>query len=116
MMEIGTFNKKITIQKKEVIEDGIGNQSDKWIDFHSCWAEVKEIYGREYWEARQTNEEKTIKFTIRYCKKLENINSTDYRIFFKGNQYDIYVVNNKSSNRYIYIKAISEYDRGVSYE
>lgn len=117
MNEIGTLNQRITIQKKETITDSIGNQSEKWTDFFSCWAEVREIQGREYYDARQVNMEKTLNFKIRYCKKLENLNSTDYRISFKGNCFDISTANNVSfGNQFIKIKAINEYDRGESHE
>lgn len=116
-MEIGKLNQRITIQKKTIISDKIGYQSEEWTDFHTCWAEVNGVYGREYWQARQTNEEKTINFRIRYCKILENLNSTDFRIFFRNTSYDIQVVNNEFfGDRFLYIKAISEYDRSESHE
>ena len=111
-MEIGKFNQKITIRQKTIISDKIGNQSEKWTDFHTCWAEVNGVYGREYWQARQANEEKTINFKIRYCEKLKNLNSTDFRIFFRDVNYDIQVVNNEFfGDKFLNIKAISEYDR-----
>lgn len=111
-MEIGKFNQKIIIQKKTIISDNIGNQTEKWINFHECWAEVNGVYGREYWQARQANEEKTINFKIRCCKKIEYLNSTDFRIFFRNANYDIQVVNNEFfGDKFLRIKAISEYDR-----
>ena len=111
-MEIGKLNQRIIIRKKSVIFDKIGDNSEKWTDFFSCWAEVRGVSGREYWQARQANEEKTINFKVRFCEKIRNLNSTDYRIFFRNTNYDIQSVDNEFfTDRFICIKAVSEYER-----
>lgn len=116
-MEIGKLNRRITILQKSTTSDKIGNQPEKWTKFYTCWAEVKIVSGREYWQARQDNEEKTTNFKIRYCKKLENLNSTDFIILFRNVRYNIQVVDNEFfGDRFLNIKTISVYDRGTENE
>lgn len=93
--DVGRLDKRIVIQKHEKISsDKIGNQTSVWTDYHKCWAEIKGLYGREYWAAREQHEENTVTFKIRYCKKLKELNTFEFRILFNGKIYDIQNPNN----------------------
>ncbi|MBP3380697.1 MAG: phage head closure protein [Ruminococcus sp.] len=88
--DTGKLNQRVSIQRHiSVIDNDIGWQSEEWTDYHSCWAAVSGVSGREYWQAREQHEENTVNFKIRYCKKLRDLNTTDFRIIFRGKIYDI---------------------------
>ena len=93
-VNIGKLNKRITIQRHTVTQDEEGNQMQEWTTFHSCWAAVNGISNREYWNARQQQEENIINFKIRFCDSLKALNKKDYRIIFDGRTYDIVFIDN----------------------
>lgn len=88
-MEVAMLNVKITFQKNEVITDAIGNHKNQWSDFYSCYATVSGENGSEKNVAANTYYDSDIAFTVRYCKTLDNADSTKLRILFKGEFYDI---------------------------
>lgn len=92
--DTGRMDKRIVIQMLATEEDKIGNQASLWTDFHKCWANVNGVSGKEYWQARQQNEEQVISFRIRYCRKLSELNSFDYRILYRGDTYNIQHIDN----------------------
>ncbi len=92
--DTGKFNRRITIQKQECNGDEIGFQSPELSDFHTCWAAVKTVRGREYWAAREQHEENTLSFKVRFCRKLAEINKTDYFIKYKNKIYNITDIDN----------------------
>lgn len=55
----------ITIQNPSYTQDSIGNEIITWADFAKVYADVREISGREYFAAKQTSSEATVKVTIR---------------------------------------------------
>lgn len=93
-MNAGAYREKIIIQKKSVVSDDIGQQSEKWSDFFVCHAYVNNISGKEFWEAAQQNAERTVNFIVRYCSILADINTVDYQIIFHGCIYDITFIDN----------------------
>lgn len=52
------------------------------------WANVNNLYGQEYWTARQMQQEKTLTFKVFYHPALDDLSSTDY-IVWKSEKYDI---------------------------
>lgn len=93
-MNAGMLRNKITIQKKSITTDEIEQQIESWFDYFTCYAYVNNLSGSEYWAAAQQHSENTVVFTVRYCRKLANMTSQDYRIIFRGNIYDINFVDN----------------------
>lgn len=93
-MYIAGMRAKILFQKHIVKADSIGNRLNEWENFYSCWASVK-TSGRaanENENAAQTIQQSRLDFTVRYCEKVSEITSTEYRIFFNGRIYDIEAV------------------------
>ncbi|MCD8337050.1 MAG: head-tail adaptor protein, partial [Lachnospiraceae bacterium] len=39
-MEVALLNVKVTFQKHEVVTDDIGNHTNDWTDYYSCFATV----------------------------------------------------------------------------
>ena len=93
---IAGMNERITFQKQDVIVDDIGNHTNKWSDYYSCWAAIatSRISTKEKEEAAQTLEQERLDFTVRYCPQVSTISSTEYRIAFKGHIYNIDKIDN----------------------
>jgi SPP1 family predicted phage head-tail adaptor len=92
-MDISLLTEKITFQKNTVNTDEIGNHRNVWTDYYTCHATVSGESGRETQTAGTTVEESDIAFTVRWCKKVSDIDSTGYRIVFNGELYNITFVN-----------------------
>ena len=88
-MDIGSMRQRITLQEHKTVVDGIGNHISKWVDFHSCFAYVNLASGNENGTQPAVRSEDILTFIIRWCKKLENLNSKEYRISFGGHFYNI---------------------------
>ncbi len=102
------LNKKIIIQKFETITSTNGFEEEKWVDWETVWASKNNLSGKEYFAAKQFNEEKTVKFEVRYQKKLEEeMDSINYRIIHDGKIYNItYIDNYMYKNEWLVIKAL----------
>ena len=103
-INIGTFNKRITFQNFTTTLNDNGFEIQEWSDYATVWASVSNLNGREYFAAQAVQAEKTVKFTIRYNK---NINES-MTIIFEGNNYDISSIDNiKYGNEFMEIKALA---------
>lgn len=86
---IARFNERLTFQKNSVVTDKNGNHVNVWADYYSCFCYAGTYqYDRETEEA-VTSREQTIRFEVRYCRELKELDSTHYRVSFHGNAYDI---------------------------
>lgn len=91
-MDIAAMNVRITFQKQEVVVDEIGNRSNEWTDYYSCFATISNSSGKTDTEsegAGTTLDELDIGFTVRFCQKTFAVNSTGYRIIWNGEVYNI---------------------------
>ena len=91
-MDIAAMNVRITFQKQDVVVDEIGNRSNEWTDYYSCFATISNSSGKTDTEsegAGTTLDELDIGFTVRFCQKTFAVNSTGYRIVWNGDVYNI---------------------------
>ena len=91
-MDIAAMNVRITFQKQDVVVDEIGNRSNEWTDYYSCFATISNSSGKTDTEsegAGTTLDELDIGFTVRFCQKTFAMNSTGYRIVWSGEVYNI---------------------------
>lgn len=94
---------KIVIQKYENAVNDNGFEEEAWVDFKIVWAAISNLYGKEYFEAAAIQAEKTVKFTIRFTKEIDE----SMRIMFQGKQYNITSIDNiKYANKFIEIKVM----------
>lgn len=112
-MNIGKLNQRITIQKKETSVDENGFEVEEWSDFKSVWSSVKNINGKEFFQAQQAQSQASKKVTIRYLKDLDSSLDPDvslkYRIKYKNNNYNlIYSDNIQEQNKFIELLLESE--------
>ena len=97
-MKVSLLNEKILIQKSVVVADAIGNRSNKWEDYFSCFATVGGEGNMEHEKqsAGLTLDKGNVSFTIRYCNKISAITSTGYRVLFRGEIYNIHSIDHKN--------------------
>ncbi|EJO5347032.1 phage head closure protein [Clostridium sporogenes] len=117
-VKIGQLNKRITIQKYNTYQNDNGFDIEDWQPYKTVWASMNNLWGKEFYAAKATNSENTVEFIVRYSKKLEKINSKEYRIKTikdknatkekdKYRYFDITFIDNiKYENKWLKIKAI----------
>ena len=90
----------------------MGNVFRQWQDFYFCFASVKTTGGKEQ-QNGDTEEQHSVAFAVRFCKKLSEISAVDYRIVFRGKTYNIIQVDFADyDGKTIKIKAESEESYG----
>ena len=102
-MNPGELRHRITIQILETVVNENGFEVEEWMDFKTLWASIKNLHGREYFEAAAVQKENTVKFTIRYFDGID----TSMKILFKDKHYNITSIDNiRYENKFIEIKAL----------
>ena len=89
VMEIGTLNQRITILEHRTVIDEIGNHITKWEEIFSLWAKVTVKTASETTDAGVTKEIQKLEFLVRQSPASLNINSTNFRILFRNNIYNV---------------------------
>lgn len=103
-MNPGKLRERITIEECVEVVDEDGFSVMAWQTKAKAWAYVNNLFGKEYWTAKQYNAENTVEFTIRFsaCKNI----SDKERIVFRSKVYNILSVDNvQYKNEYIKLKA-----------
>ena len=95
-MNIALLNTRVTFQKQQTEIDDIGNHVNSWTEYFTCAATISGEGGSESYQAAETNEKSDISVTVRWCKKTAGIKSTEYRVMFEGEIYDILSVDHFS--------------------
>ncbi len=86
------LNVKVTFRKNEVVCDEIGNHSNAWTEYYTCFATIggEGMAGsKEKQIAGLIVEDVDMTVTVRYCRKAASITSTGYRVVFMDEIYDI---------------------------
>lgn len=85
-MNPGKLNKRITFQRKSSGKDSDGFElPEAYKDVVSVWAGAKTISGREYYQAAAVQNEKKVRWIIRYREGL----TEDMRVKFKTRIFEI---------------------------
>lgn len=82
------MNERLTIEKNTTVKDKVGNHVNTWEEYFSCFTYAS-TYEAEERSGEVTAEERTVSFSVRYCSELKNLNSTNFRIRFHGEIYNI---------------------------
>lgn len=102
-MNPGKLNRKVEIMELDKVSDGAGGYEDTFVPIKKVWANIRPIYGKEYYEAQQAQVQVSHKVTIRYT---EDINRS-HILSFNGKVYDIqYLLNIEEENRYLEIRVL----------
>ena len=84
-MNIGSLRHRIEIQRLETTYDKEGFPLKDYVTFKKVWADVNDLYGKEYWNSKQNISENITVFHTRYYKEID----TNCSILFKGRRYEI---------------------------
>lgn len=98
-MKIGLLNVRITIEKNEVVTDKYGNHKNTWTPYYSCYATVSSEAPKEETDAGQIVDDSKIDFTVRYCRAVDAVTSTGYRVSFRDETYDILGIDHMNFKR-----------------
>lgn len=82
------MNERITVEKNTTVKDKVGNHVNTWEEYFSCFTYAS-TYEAEERSGEVTAEERTVSFSVRYCSELKDLNSTNFRIRFHGEIYNI---------------------------
>jgi SPP1 family predicted phage head-tail adaptor len=72
-MNSGKMRHRVTIQEPIESKGEMGGTTKQWVEFHTCWADVRELSGRERILDGQLQSDITARAFIRYTA---NINSS----------------------------------------
>lgn len=101
-MNIGSLKHRIEFQRLEETYDKEGFPIENYNTFQKAWADVNDLYGKEYWSSKQSISENITSFYTRYFK---NIDSNCF-ILFNNQRYEILEIDNiKYLNKELKIKA-----------
>ena len=87
-MDIARLKVRITIEKSTVKVDEIGNHTNGWEDYYSCYA-YPNTYTVDETESKVDYENQTIAFSVRACEKTKALTSIGFRVQFGGQVYNI---------------------------
>lgn len=100
-MKIELLNTQVTFQRNEVAVDAAGNHLSSWRDYYSCHATLggETANKTEQAQAGTTVDHGDASFTVRYCKALDAVTTTGYRIAFRDELFDITSIDHMNLKR-----------------
>lgn len=113
-MNAGELRHRVTIQRltKAVGENLVTKYT--FLDVKTVWAKVNNLYGKEFWSAKEFAAENTVEFTMRYDSvKAATMDgrgeiSVKDRLVFRGKVYNITSIDNGLyKDAYIKIKGMA---------
>ena len=88
-MRVSDLNRKITFQNKNVEVDEIGNHKSVWMDYITTSTYISfQGKGEEIFLGMEVDRS-DISFTVRFQNRLKKINTSEYRILFEDEIYNI---------------------------
>ena len=88
-MKISDLNRKIIFQNKDIEVDEIGNYKSIWLDYLTTSSYISfQGKGEEVFLGMEVDRS-DISFTVRFQNRLKNINTSEYRILFEDEMYNI---------------------------
>ena len=95
-MDVALLNRKITVQKNTVGTDAIGNRTNEWADFYSCYAAISGESPNESTSAGTVVDNTKADFTVRWCKAVSEITADGFRICYENEIYNILGIDHQS--------------------
>lgn len=85
MIAIGEFRERLTIQRKDVTRNSIGDEVATWSDVATTWAKVMPLRGNAFFAANQEQHTIDARFLIRSRTGMTEA----MRLVWNGENYDI---------------------------
>ena len=110
-MNIGQLRHRIKFQIYSVRVNENGFEVEGWSDLKTVWASINNLFGREYWDAKTIQAERTVEFKVRYSKDLKDLDTKKHRIIWGNRIFDITFIDNvKYQNKFLKIKGVEKED------
>lgn len=87
-MRAGLLDRRITLQRKTVVQSDSGQEEVTWIDIATVWAQKVELRGNERFTAKQITGNSILTFRVRWSLAVSQVNVED-QIIYKELTYDI---------------------------
>lgn len=101
-MNIGQLRHRIEFQRLDTTYDDEGFPKEDYTTFQKVWADVNDLYGKEYWNSKQVLSENVTSFYTRYYRDVD----MNCFILFNNQRYEILEIDNiKYLNKELKIKA-----------
>ncbi|MTI12635.1 phage head closure protein [Sansalvadorimonas verongulae] len=65
-MRSGRLRHRLTLQSRQTIRNDFGEEEESWVDGASFQADVRDMKGREYFDAKQINSDISVEVICRY--------------------------------------------------
>ena len=100
-MDIGSLNRRVTVQQRSTALDAFGQALNTWLDVVTVWAAISASGGNEKLHTLQVNEEVSQRVTVRYQPAFPDSTTIDgWRIKFGTRLLNIqYAINLNERNR-----------------
>lgn len=98
-MNVALLNTCISFERNTAQTDAVGNHTNTWEDYYTCFATVGGERGTEHEETGVTVPDGTASFTVRYCALSAAVTTDDYRIVWRGDIYNITHIDHQNNKR-----------------
>lgn len=86
-----------------------GRKTDETLNpYYSCYAETRDLFGQELYDALNVKLENTIVFKVRYCKQIKSMKPhvKEFAIEYDGDIYDLYAMDfGNGDHAHVFLKA-----------
>ena len=103
-IEVGSMRHRITIQEKNLVDDGQGGFTNTWSDVATVWASIKEAKASEKLWAERLEQNITHRMAIRYRANL----STDMQIIYDGRTFQLHGIQDPDEKKHWLILKVEE--------
>jgi SPP1 family predicted phage head-tail adaptor len=107
-MDAGEFDRRITLQRKTEIDDGLATVAGAWADIACVWAKLIPMSGKEILAAAENAAFANARFKIRRGSQWSDLNASD-RLMFEDKAHDIVSVRSEGRGFYL-IDAVARGD------
>lgn len=87
-MRAGAMDRQITIQRRVLTKDSVGQDVESWVTDATVWCQVIPVGGKE----RLTSAHEVIEFDTRFRIRYRSSLDTTYRVVFEGQEFDIFSI------------------------
>ena len=84
-MRAGGLDRRVTLQRKTIVQDEYGEEEEVWVDLATVFAEVRQQGGKEFLAAEQVQASKRVVFYIRHYPSLTVLD----RVAYEGTLHNI---------------------------
>lgn len=96
-----TYARVSIYEVKETLSGGRESYALAETPTYVCYAEVRELYGKELYDALELGLKETAVFRVRFCRKVKEIcrELKKYRVIYDGLEYNLYAYDSGASDR-----------------